>query len=96
MASLLQSPAYAGLHAAVIASTFEDPEAAAFDAVSAQETVPNISCDSVEKGSADLEKEVTEESDEDDSMVCDDAQWRKAVSDASKGITDKTEGEYER
>ena len=49
----------------------------------------------MEKGSADLEKEVTEES-EDDSMVCDDAQWRKAVSDASKGITDRTEGEYER
>ena len=91
MASLLQIPAYAGLRAAVIASTFEDPEAAAFDAVSAQETVPNISCDSVEKGSADL---VTDS--EDDSMVCDDAQWRKAVSDASKGITDKTEGEYER
>ena len=94
MASLLQSPIYAGLRAAVIASTFEDPEAAAFDAVSAQETVPNISCDSVEKGSADLEKEVTKS--ENDSMVCDDAQWRKAVSNASKGITDKTEGEYER
>jgi len=76
----LQSPAYAGLHAAVSLSQYEDHEAIAYDLAGAQESVP------------DLPGFLHEAEDEDEV----DSQWREAVSGASKGITDRTEKEYAR
>jgi len=82
MTSNLQSPAYAGLHAAVKLSQYEDHEAIAYDLAGAQESVP------------DLPDFPHEAEDEDEDEV--DSLWREAVSGASKGITDRTEKEYAR
>jgi len=80
MTSHLQSPAYAGLHAAVSLSQYEDHEAIAYNLAGVQESV------------LDLPGLLDEAEDEDEV----DSQWREAVSGASKGITDRTEKEYAR
>jgi hypothetical protein len=83
MSSHLQSPAYAGLHAAVNLSQYEDHEAIAYDLAGAQESIPDI---------PGLQAQEAENEDEDEF----DFLWREAVSGASKGITDGTEKEYAR
>ena len=85
MSSHLQSPAYAGLHAAVNLSQYEDHEAIAYDLAGAQESMPDL---------PELVPQEEEDEDQDEDQDESDLLWREAVAGASKGITDRTEKEY--
>ncbi len=80
-----QGPAFAGLHK-LLNTTSELPcrEDVDDDIEGEQETIPDLHAEDLE---------ATEEADKEGDLV---SQWRESIMGASKGVTDKTDGEYQR
>jgi len=85
MANEFRGPAFAGLHK-VLNTGSELPcrEDIDDDIEGEQETIPDLHAEDLE---------ASEEDDKEANLV---SQWRESITGASKGVTDKTDGEYQR